>query len=484
MPNNEWTIEIDSFNGFCPAWFDNSYPYYGNKNQASEMQNVNIIDPNVLMQGPGTADLTAGNESGAVTTLISSILKTVTSSNVSFAIGGAKVYQFSATAVTNDGTYPMTITGGTYQVADDLLHYKSNLYVFWNDTGTEGEIAKVDLSADTIDVDWGSTVPIGAAHLQDAPHYAINGGDDVAYFTNGVYVGTIDGTTLNATALDFWTDSQAVSVTWNQNRVWIAVNRPNITGSNFNQSAVYKWNGVSSSWEGDPIEVSGKIGALYTKNGVTFIWWQDSTSTGAYNLGYLSGGVVNQIKRYTGSLPSQPQVGEYKGFISWLSSNKVYLWGARDSDIAVGVSQYISGEQTTAGAMASPFGTMLISSYSGSNYSLAKESGYTVSCNWGTKAFKVSGVDYKSQIDFIKVETEQMSAGAKLDTTLYYDKAKSNKSLTQIAYSTSNATIHKILNKGPIVEDFKLKFDWANGSITTPVKIRSIRIKGHSVANN
>lgn len=479
--NEPWTIVIDSWGGFCQAWFDNSYPFYGNKNQASAMTNIDMVDPNVLTQGPGAVDLTDGDENGAVTTLISSVLKTATSSNVSFAVGEDQVYKISATAVTDDGTWPLSITGGTYQVADDLIYYKSNIYVFWNDTGTEGEIAKVDISGETIDPDWGSTVPTGAAHLEDAPHYAINGGDDVVYITNGQYVATLEGTTLTVQGIDFWTDAETVSVTWNRNRVLIAVNRPNVTGSNFNESGIYTWNGVSSSWEGDPIEVSGEIGALYTKNGVTFVWWKDGISTGGYQFGYISGTQLVPLRRYYGSLPNQAQVGEYKGFIAWVSSNAVYMWGARDQGLPVKLFQYMSGLHATIGAFASPFGTLLISSHDGSTqYSLAKASGYTTSSTWKTIAFKMNGPGFKAEIDLIQVETETLGTGAKADFTLTYDKAASSKALTQI----TSGTIHKILNRGPQLEDFRLDLSFANGSTVNPCKIRSIMISGRWIKSN
>lgn len=482
-----WTINIESFGGFVPAWFDNSYPFIGNKNQASDMQNIDIIDPNVLTQGPGTSDLTNGTQAGAVTNLISSILKTVTSSNVSFAVGGARIYQINATTVTSNATYPMTIDKAavTGEVADDLLHYKSNLYVFYNHSGSAGDIAQVLLATDVLDPDWGSTIPTGAGTLQNAPHYAINGGDDIAYFTNARFVGTINGTTLTLQGIDFWENSQTVSVTWNENRVIIAVNRPNVSGSNFNESAIYRWDGTSPSWEGDPIEVSGEIGALYTKNGVTYVWWKDATDSGGYNLGYINGLRLKTLKRYSGSLPTQVQIGEWKGFIMWVSSNEIMMWGARDADLPVAIFQFMSGKNATIGGIAAPFGEILVASSAGANFALSKNSGYTTTSTYKTKAFKMNGAGFKAEIDLIQVETERLSTGAKVDITLTYDKTKSTLALTQIAYSaTADTTIHKILNRGPQVEDFRLDFDFVNGSATNPVKIRSIMIQGRFIRSN
>jgi len=351
----QWEIELKNFGGYCPAYFDNSYPFYANKNQASSMTDADVTDPNVLTQGPEVAALTGGTEAGELgSVLIVSILKSPVSDGVAYACGADKVFKITPTAVSN-GNFPKTISAGTANVATYLIAYQGKVLVLWNDTGVDGDIGL--LTNDTTwDDNWGSTVATGAANLLDAPHYGIVGGDDIAYITNGKYIATVNGTTLNTTALDFHSDAETISVSWNNNRVIIAVNRPNVSGSNFNQSAIYKWNGVSSSWESDPIEVNGEIGASYTKNGRTFVWWKDSTSTGGYRLGYISGAVLEPIRRYSGSLPNQAQVGEYDGFLAWLSSNKLMLWGSKDADFPANLLQYISPKDSTAGAFAAPFG--------------------------------------------------------------------------------------------------------------------------------
>jgi hypothetical protein len=475
----EWTIQITDFGGFVPAWFENAYPFYGNKNQASDMRNADITDPNVLKPGPDVANLT-----GTVTTLIRSILKIAVSDNVSYACGGNQYYKINASAISAVSPYPHTIDKGTVtgEDAEDLIYHKSIVYVFYNHSGSAGDIMKDN--AGTIDDDWGSTVPTGMGTLQNAPHQAINGGDDDVYFANGQYAGSIRANgNLELQALDFWTNAQVSSLTWNNNRVVIAVNRPNITGSNFSQSGIYYWNGVSSSWEGDPVEVSGRIGALYTKNGVTFCWWQDGTDTGAYSFGYVDGGRVHSLKRYKGTLPLFYQVGEYKGFVAWVSNGLIYLWGSKDPDVPVTLSQYMTGKYSTVGGIASPFGDLLIASYSGANYSLAKPSGYVADFTWKTRAFTVGSSGVVSQMDIIEIETEPLTSGAKANFTLTYDKAKSTLALNSIDYSAStNITKHKIMAKGPIVEDFRLDID--NVGATTLVKIRSILISGYYVKKN
>ena len=375
MPNNSpepWSISIGNWGGYAPSYFDNSYSFYGNKNQATTTTDVDIRDPNVLTQGPGVVALTSGTQEGELgSNLIVGITKHALSSNAAYACGAASVFKITSTAVSNSN-FPKTITAGTANVSTDVLIYQGKVLVFWNDTGVDGDIGL--LTNDTTwDDDWGSTAATGKAQLQDAPHYGIVGGDDVAYITNGIYIATVNATTLNAPAIDFHTDSKTVSVSWNWNRVIIAVNRPNVTGSNYNLSWICKWNGVSSSWEGDPIEVGGEIGALYTKNGTTYVWWKDAITTGGYNFGYLtsSEGRLELIRRYSGSLPNQAQVGDYDGFIGWISSNKLVLWGSKDKDVPVSLFRFMSGEYGTVGTWAAPFGTPLISSEKSADFTAA-----------------------------------------------------------------------------------------------------------------
>ena len=68
--------------------------------------------------------------------------------------------------------------------------------------------------------------------------------------------------------------------------------------------------------------------------------------------------------------------------------------------------------------------------------------------------------------------------------TFTYNKGASSTALTQIAYSASDSsTRRKILQRAIQCEDFRLDFSFANGSISNPVKIRSIFISGHFIVD-
>jgi len=491
--DNNWTITLSptetKFKGFVPTWFENDYPVFGNKGQASDMLNIDLTDPNVLTPGPKPSDLTGF---AAVTKTINALLPIAVSNDVSYGAGSNLIFKLSSTAVTNDGTYPMTLDKATVTGEDitEVVFYKSNLYGFYNHSGSEGDIFKITLSTNAIDPDWGSTVPTGAHVLQDSVHYALVAGEDSVYITNGQYVAKMaDDSTLDDTALDFWSNSETVSLTWNMNRVYVAVNRPNLSGSNFNQSGIYKWNGSSTSWEGDPVEVSGRLGALYTKNGTTYVWWQDSPGSGYFNFGYINGSRLETLKKCEGTLPNHNQVGEYKGYVQWVSDGLVYLYGSSSPVDCPELFQYASAENTaTTGAISAPFGDILVASHDATTgYNLSKLSGSTVSSSYNTKVYPVTGPGVKSEIDLIQVEFDKLGSGGKLETTITYNKGEDSKSLTDITYSaTDTSTLRKILreNESVQVEDFRLDLDFAKGSTANPVKIRTILIKGHYIQNN
>ena len=353
--DNSWEISIIPTGGYASSYFSNSYGSYGNKNQALSMIDCDLTDINILTQGPGATDLTLGNNEtgGAITELVKSILRTATSTNVSFAIGKTLLQKISATAVTKSSPFPYTITGTGAITGYDLVHYNGKLLYSFYDATVGGQIGSYNLNATFDDVYWTTTLS-GTALQASVPYYFCVGNSKL-FITNGRYVARLDNTTDNDKALDFFVDSVAVSLCFSNNRLKIAFNRPNITGSNFNQSCVVTWNGISTSWEGTPVPIPGEIGALYTKNGIDYIWYKDGIGSGGYCFGYVSGGQVNLIRRYSGSLPSHTQVGEVYGFVGWVSSNKLILWGSGDKDEPVRMFQYMSPKLTTAGGWAAPF---------------------------------------------------------------------------------------------------------------------------------
>jgi len=475
----KWQINIQDFQGgYAPNWWKSTYPTYGNKNMAGAMQNADITNPNVLTQGPGLANLTNGTEAGVVSTLIKGILKVPTATNVGYAVGGNKLYQINATTVASGGSpsWPRTITDNGSELGEDVVEFQGNLYYSYNQTGSVGDIGKYDL-ASTFDDDWGSTVPTGAAALQSAPHQMIAAGNDTMYIANGLYVASYDGTTFTAQALDLPTGSVISSIAWSGDRLWIAANRPNLTGSNTNKSSIYSWDGTTSSWD-DEIVVNGLISALYVKNGTIFVWYADITSTGGYKLGYVNGSSITDLENFTGGLPEFYQITTYQDFLIWNSAGLIFAWGSGGKDLPTRLFQLADGGYTTIGGISALFGTVLVASTQSTSYKLAKFSGYDTACNWKSLLFDITGGGRVSSIDFVRINIESMSSGALVDWKLLNDQGTTIYNDT-ISFSKNAAktSIYYPLN-GKVTDNFRLEFDWTNGSATNPVKIKSAKIYG------
>lgn len=479
----KWSIQISDFlGGFAPSWYNaGSYPSYGNKNHAADMTNIDITAPGFMTQGPGLANLTDGTQAGAITTLVNSILDEAVTSDVTYAIGGAKLQKLSSTAVTNTGSWPHTIDKGavTGEDGEDVFAYQGNLYYTYNHSGSAGDIGKYDL-ASTFDDDWGSTVPSGAAALQGGvPHQGIVGGNDVAYIANGRYVCSYDGTTLIPQALDLPTGTVIQSIAWNSDRLWIVANRPSLTGSNKNTASVYVWDGTTNSWEAE-IRLMGTAGGCHVKNGVIFIFYQDVSSTGGYKLAYVSGGSIQDIANYSGALPEFSQITDYKDYILWVSSGLIYAYGAGDKDLPVRLFQLADGGYSTVGALACPFGTPMVASTESTNYKLAKFSGYDVTCTYKTLMFDVTGETGISRIATVVWTFEQLATGASMAWSLVNNKGQTIYSDT-ISYSKLGAATSCVYElNGKITENFRIEMNFATGSASNPVKVKGVKVFGKS----
>lgn len=191
MADNSWKIEIKApFAGFAPAYYSNTYPSYGMKNHAGGMVDIDCTDPTKLTQGAGVANLTAGTEVGSVSTLIKHILDIPTSSDVTFGIGGNKLYKISSTAVTADANFPHTIDkdGVTSELGESVVSLGDYLYYFYNHSGTAGDIGRLTISTNTFDDDWG-------CYKQGTEVFTVNGWKNIEDVSVGEQVYSLNPTT-------------------------------------------------------------------------------------------------------------------------------------------------------------------------------------------------------------------------------------------------------------------------------------------------
>lgn len=565
------TINDISQGGFAPAWYKETYPSFGNKNQAGAMTNIDMTNPGYIQQGPGLSTLTNGAENSAVTTLIKGALDYAVSSDLTYGIGGSKLYSFSSTTVTSGVYFPHTINKAvvTNEDGEDVGLYKGRLYYTYNHTnsvgssttrfditltsgttyrytfdgtgtdplitaisfvvGTQvtitgtnfstgnngiftitasgsnyfevdnpagvaendktlgtgtmvvlgGDIGKYDLVT-TFDDDWGSTVPSGMGGLiGGVPHQIVIGGNDIMYISNGRYITSYDGTTLIPQALDLPSGTVIQSIAWMSDRLWIAANKTNLTGNNKNSSSIYIWDGTTDSWEAE-IKLMGTAGGLHVKNGVLFVFYQDLTSTGGYKLAYVQGASITDVANFTGALPAFYQITDYKDFILFNSNGDLYAFGSGDKDLAVKLFQIADGGYSTVGCVICPFGTPIVASYQSTSYKLAKFSGYDTNSSWKSTIFDITSDKDNTGIDFVRINFEALTSGARVDWSLVNNKGVTIYSDT-ISYAKlgASSTASYPLN-GKVTDNFRVQLDYSNGSTSATVPIKNIKIYGSS----
>ena len=484
----EFYIEMSApFGGFIPNWYEDPNVFIGNKNQFNAMKSVDMRDPNCFKQGPGLAKLA---NSASVTTLIKGITPIVASANVAFAIGGNKLYKIKDAEVVTTA-YPQTIDKATVtgEAGESIIVYQGDVYGFYNHSGGEGDCLKLTVATNSMDVDFMSTQPASAAALNNAPHPSEIIGNKLA-FGNGQYVGTYDGTTLDigtgAAGLDFKTGSEVADLAKTNDWYYIGVNYPSISGDNSNEAIIYTWNGVATTWENYTV-LKGRIGALLSDNGVVYVWYQEENTDGGYKFGYINGSMIQELESYDGSMPSYYQVTKAKGFLNWISNDKVYSWGTANKKVVPPVLfNLMDGGLANVGGLANPFGTLMVASFDGSSaYQFAQASGLDVTSEAYSLVFDVTSGNKHGIIDQILFELYPMETGARMDVAVFPDLVVANSaSVGTISHSADGDTkIHKSFYPNTSCRNFKLKCDYTNGSATNTVKIRSIKIFGHYLSS-
>ncbi len=466
--DNRFNIKIDKFyQGFSPTHFKNTLSSFGNfSGHANAMTNCDILTPEYLTQGAGVANLT-DNPSN----LIKFIMDRVVASGVSYALSDTKLYQLTSSAI----SLKKTISGATR--GESLAYLKGYLYYFYQD-----DFGRFDLSS-SYDDDYGSTTPTGAESLQDAIH-PVATKEDLMLIGNGRYIATFTSstTTLVADKLDFGTNMEVADILFTNNKWLIAVNTANADDDNRGLGYLYWYEGGAISTLLDDEASIGiqKIGFIKVINGVVFVAYQDLSSTGGYKIGYLSGNQIKPLVHFTGSLPNFRQKTLYKNVLLFISDAKIWAAGASVSELPYALSQLAQGKYTnTAGAIAAPFGTPLISTDNGSSYSIAKFSGYTISSNWTSLMLQLAQGTDKAYIDQLVVTTEALGSGAQVDIVLKFNDEDSSSDTQEVNTEGKRRHIFKI-NKSD-VENVRVYIDFSNGSTTNSVKIKSIELIGHIV---
>jgi len=457
----KWNINIENIGlgGYAPGYYYNSYPTYGNANMAGRMSNVDLTDPTGVTQGPGLTDVDSGaNPTGT----IKGITPYVTSANKAYGISATKIYEIEADNITEKSP-DSAITGG-----EDIVLYADKLY--WSH---DTDVGRSDNPFANPDENWWTTQG-GSALTSGNPHpMEVGGTSGVLWIADGQYLHQWNGTTATDGAFDT-TDSDSViqDMVWNNNYLYIASNKPDVSGRK--RGSVYIWDGTSTSWT-QRAETRGEIGALYAMDGITYVFYKENLSDGVCKLGYVDGNSIVPIKgaTYSGSLPAYYQVSEYKDFLIWASGTDLFAFGSGDPQLNPRLFQLgVCG----AGGLANPFGTPITAS----NNKLEKFSGYTTSANWKSILFDVSGDKGKSMIDRMYINIDKMSTGAQVDWSLVDNGGNTIESGTIPESTYGTNTNIKVNPNRKEADNFRIELDWTNGSTSNPAKVKSIKIYGHT----
>jgi hypothetical protein len=456
--NWELLLENLSLGGYCPAYWKTTYPSYGNKNQAAEITSVDMTDPSFITQGLALADVDTETDP---TGIIKGITRYVTSADKAYGISATKIYEIQESSLTEKSP-DSAITGG-----EDIVLYGNEL--FWSH---DTDIGKADNPWGNANENWWTDVAGGSALTSGKTHQLLVAGTTgLLTVLNGSVVASWDGSTATDSAFDSQdTDIELVSQVYNQNRFWFAGNKPNASGRN--ESSIFVWDGNSSSWQNE-INVGGKIGALWVKDGITFVFYTKNLSQTVCTLGYIDGTRIVDVANYSGSLPEYYQVCNYEDFILWASGTDLMAWGGGDLNINTRIFKLGT---CGAGGLGNPFGTPITAA----SNTLKKFSGYATSCGWKSLLFDCSKSERRSKLDEVRFYFEKLASGAKVEFTLKNNQATSLKT-GSISFASDGAITTKKFNLSCLSENFRVELDWSKGSASNPVSIRKIRIKGHYI---
>ena len=491
MKNFQIEIENISLGGLCKQYWKSDFATYGNRNQANMMRNMDLRNPNSVVPGPSRQRLINGDTSGVIGTLVLRIMPRAFASSETYGVAGKNILKITPTTVTVDHAFDF----GTNPQGKDITEYGNELYYIF-DRDTVSTIGKRD-SALVYDDDFmerstGSTS--GTFQLTvGVPHKLLVGGDDILYIANGNKVSSYDKLTDVGvlSAIDLPEDAVVTDIEWNSKKLIITVDWPNLTGANRTIQKLFIWNTVDESWDDDVPQVR-RSGALFTKEGITFVFYEDISSDGGGRLGYLNGSSIKEICQFNGTLPQFYQVDEKDGFITWVSrvgsEDLIFCWGSGDAGLNARVFQLMRGHHAYIGAIGLPFGSLIVASTNntagGDNIKadISKEAGYDWDSYWYGMTFGISMDEKNAIINKLTIDTEQLKVGA--ETILKLKSSAGTEFFRRtLSYTRVGRKTKKIYMMNSRAENCRLEIDNRSGfsSTTTIVLFKKAIISGHSV---
>ncbi len=263
----------------------------------------------------------------------------VTYGDKAYFIAGTKLHEFtiSTNTVTNNGTFPRTITGAVTGLDVVIYNVGSAPFLFYKYAKSSGgDVGRYDLASTFVD-NYMSTVPSGAA-LLDTDEFAgmIKGSDDILYIFDGPNLHYYDGqsgtfvknklTLPKSTIITCAAKTEDMLVLFNYEKTTA------LSSSNRSNCTAFAWNYVDA----DPVHAypidANYISASFSYNGTIGCFGSgraNSISPGQQNKLFLFDGSKFQVIL---TLPqSNPVFGgvEVAGnVIYWNSGGKIFQYGS------------------------------------------------------------------------------------------------------------------------------------------------------------
>ncbi len=487
---------LNFLGGYCKKYWMSTFPVFGNRNQAARMRNIDLRNPNIIKPGPAFTALTAGTQDGNVKQLINKIMPVAEADNVSYALGGTAVFKISSTEVLSElvGTsavilWPHTIGDVAHSKdGEDIVEYHNYIFYSYDHASGSGDVGRYDIANETFDDDYMSTVPTTAGTLTyGVPHPLLVGGDDILYIGNGYKVSTFNITTkiFTSIAIDLPDDCVVQDIKYYNQRVYITVNWPNLSGNNQVKNSLFVWDTVSVTWDYEVPRIKRGGGMFIKTDGVLYIFYEDITSSGAGRLGYVNGTQIVEVAQWDGGIPAFNQIWEDDGFICFISTvgseDLAFAWGSGDPSLPTRLFQLTKADYNTIGGVGSPFGDIMVASTDGAtNFSIAKESGYQTDAYWKGVQQMTSGANALAYHDRMILSLEQPERYAALRVALRNSK-NIEFFMKSLSFETDGDITKKIYTFGKDQEDMRFEADWSLGSRTNTISLRSAIITGHTI---
>ena len=498
-------ITLNKFNGLAPNYYGGTggtilrgVPY------ADSMLNINpFTDPGYIQ--PGFAYTTAQSGTPLTTAITSMVAAHNGTAPQLYAFGETKLYKFTGTSlatITNDGTFPRTIsdvlTGAAYQ--NDLLvtwlriaaatpDEQLCLLYSYNDTDVAGtaKLGRYNITANSFsDAAYTlttNTIPDpGNNNSLYVDRTMIKAPNGVVYIAGGVLIDSLNTSTTDAAIithdLKIDLDYRIKSFGWYDNKLVIVCVRATSTSTLRGGIRVYMWDTFSPTWN-DSFEIQdSKAGAMYWDNDEIFLLTGDNLVGKIRKFNGLEFPVVQEIPK---SIPKPSSIDNFRdGFIFASgdaddSNNKIFAYFS----LSPGEPRQLWQVMTIIGTV---YNVKRFSAASDALWHFAGVSGgtnylaYTNAASWGSGQYTWPVIELPHRSTVTRGAVYHASLGADAAVDINYGSNYSS-SYTNYLTSDTDSTTHKVLEKSvPDISAISPQLEWDASGVAAAAQVARVEI--------